>query len=92
MGEYRTHNCGELRLEDVGKEVKIAGFVETIRDLGGLVFLDIRDMYGITQAVTSAEEQDVDFASHIPVESSVSILKHITQIYQQVKLKLKLIK
>ena len=73
MGEYRTHNCGELRLEDVGKEVKIAGFVETIRDLGGLVFLDIRDMYGITQAVTSAEEQDVDFASHIPVESSVSI-------------------
>ena len=38
MNEYRTHNCGELRIEDVGKEVKIAGFVETIRDLGGLVF------------------------------------------------------
>lgn len=73
MGYYRTHNCNEISLEDVGKKVKIAGFVETIRDFGGLVFLDIRDMYGITQAVTSAKEADVDFASHIPIESSVSV-------------------
>lgn len=73
MSIYRTHTCNEISLEDVGKKVKIAGFVETIRDLGGLVFLDIRDMYGITQVVTSAESSDVDFASHIPVESSVSV-------------------
>ena len=73
MSYYRTHNCNEISLEDVGKKVKIAGFVETIRDLGGLVFLDIRDMYGITQVVTSAKEADVDFASHIPIESSVSV-------------------
>ena len=73
MSYYRTHNCNEISLEDVGKKVKIAGFVETIRDFGGLVFLDIRDMYGITQAVTSAKEADVDFASHIPIESSVSV-------------------
>ena len=73
MGYYRTHNCNEINLEDVGKKVKIAGFVETIRDFGGLVFLDIRDMYGITQVVTSAKEADVDFASHIPIESSVSV-------------------
>ncbi|MBQ3407788.1 MAG: aspartate--tRNA ligase [Clostridia bacterium] len=70
---YRTHTCGELRISDVGKEVRIAGFVETIRDLGGLVFLDIRDMYGITQVVTSGETKMVDFASHIPVESTVTI-------------------
>ena len=57
----------------MGKKVRIAGFVQTIRDLGGLVFLDIRDMYGITQVVTSSEEQDVDFASHIPIESSVTV-------------------
>ena len=74
MEKFRTINCNEITLEDVGKEVKIAGFVETIRDLGGVVFLDIRDMYGITQAVTSAESQDVDLASHIPIESTVSIL------------------
>ena len=70
---YRTHTCGDITLEDVGKKVKIAGFVQTIRDLGGLVFLDIRDMYGITQVVTSAESNIVDFASHIPIESSVSV-------------------
>ena len=73
MYEYRTHNCNEIRLADVGKKIKIAGWVQTIRDLGGLVFLDIRDMYGITQVVTSGKTEDVDFASHIPIESSVSV-------------------
>ena len=73
MNEYRTHRCDEITLEDVGKKVRIAGFVETIRDLGGVVFLDIRDMYGITQVVTSAESEDVDFASHIPIESTVTV-------------------
>lgn len=73
MEKYKTHSCGDITLADVGKKVKIAGFVQTIRDLGGLVFLDIRDMYGITQVVTSAESNIVDFASHIPIESSVSV-------------------
>ena len=73
MKEYRTHRCDEITLEEVGKKVRIAGFVETIRDLGGVVFLDIRDMYGITQVVTSAESEDVDFASHIPIESTVTV-------------------
>ena len=73
MSFYKTHNCNEICLEDVGKKVKIAGFVQTIRDFGGLVFLDIRDMYGVTQVVTSADKVDVDFASHIPVESSVCV-------------------
>lgn len=73
MNEYKTHTCNEISLEDVGKKVRIAGWVETIRDLGGLVFLDIRDMYGITQVVTSGEEADVDFASHIPIESTVTV-------------------
>ena len=74
MSEYRTHNCNEIRLSDVGKEVRIAGFVETIRDLGGVVFLDIRDMYGVTQVVTQGLESSlVDFASHIPIESTVTV-------------------
>ena len=71
--EYRTHSCNEITLDDVGKKVRIAGFVETIRDFGGLVFLDIRDMYGVTQVVTSGEPEAVDFASHIPVESTVTV-------------------
>ena len=73
MNEYKTHTCNEISLEDVGKKVRIAGWVQTIRDLGGLVFLDIRDMYGITQVVTSGEAKGVDFASHIPIESTVTV-------------------
>ena len=73
MNDYKTHKCNEISLEDVGKKVRIAGWVQTIRDLGGLVFLDIRDMYGITQVVTSGNPEDVDFASHIPIESTVTV-------------------
>lgn len=73
MKEYRDHRCDEITTNDVGKKVRIAGFVDTIRDLGGLVFLDIRDMYGITQVVTSAQNENVDFVSHIPLESSVTV-------------------
>ena len=73
MSKFKTHTCNEISLNDVGKKVRIAGFVETIRDLGGLVFLDIRDMYGITQVVTSMDSQDVDKISHIPIESSVTV-------------------
>ncbi len=73
MNEYRTHNCGEIRKNDVGKKIKIAGWVQTVRDLGGLVFADIRDQYGITQAVTSGTGELVEIVSHIPVESTVSI-------------------
>ena len=73
MNDYRTHTCNEISLQDIGKKVKISGWVQTIRDLGGLVFLDIRDMYGITQVVTSGKAEDVDLASHIPIESTVTV-------------------
>ncbi len=73
MKEYRTCTCNDICLKDVGKKVRIAGFVQAIRDFGGLVFLDIRDMYGVTQVVISKEENEVDFASHIPLESSVTV-------------------
>lgn len=73
MFEYRTHNCGELREEDIGKTVKLAGWAQTVRNLGGLVFIDIRDQYGITQAITSGEGELMEMASHIPVESTISI-------------------
>ena len=70
---YRTHTCGELTKQDVGKKVNIAGWVQVIRDLGGLLFIDLRDQYGITQSVVTVESNLIDMASKIPNESTISI-------------------
>ena len=48
---YRTHTCGELRASDVGRSVRLLGWVHRVRDLGGVLFIDIRDRYGLTQVV-----------------------------------------
>ena len=52
MEDYKKFKCNEISLKNIGEKVQISGWVQTIRDLGGLVYLDIRDMYGITQIVT----------------------------------------
>ena len=72
MKEYRTYTCGELREKHVGEKIKLAGWIETIRDLGGVIFIDLRDQYGITQVVASGNEKLVDEVSRIPIESTVS--------------------
>ena len=74
MHKYRTHNCNELQISDVGKEVKLSGWVHRRRDHGDLVFIDLRDHYGITQIVfTDQNPQLMDNASRLRYESVITV-------------------
>ena len=55
MHPYRTHNCGELRAENAGSEVRLSGWVHRKRDHGNLLFLDLRDHFGLTQCVVEVD-------------------------------------
>lgn len=73
MHAYRTHTCGQLRAEDVGQNVRLSGWVHRKRDHGGLLFVDLRDHYGLTQIV--ADSSDAAFATldGLRAESVVTI-------------------
>jgi aspartyl-tRNA synthetase len=59
----RTHTCGELRISDTGKEVTLTGWVQRIRDKGGLIWIDLRDRYGITQLLLEEGRSDIGLIS-----------------------------
>ena len=67
---YRDHNCGELTIKNVGEKVTIAGWVQRIRNLGSMIFIDLRDQFGITQIVVSADnkEQLTDIVSECVIQ------------------------
>ncbi len=73
MNNYRTHNCGELSKENIGKKVIISGWLNKKRDHGKLLFLDIRDNYGITQCVIDNDHKDFGVAEAIKLESVIKI-------------------
>jgi len=64
---YKTHTCGELGEKDIGKEVSLAGWVDRLRDLGGVSFLDLRDRFGIVQLISNPETSPEVHQKLIPV-------------------------
>ena len=73
MHLYRTHNCSELRLKDKNKSVKLSGWVHRKRDHGNLLFIDIRDHYGITQIVIDKNNKYFSIAAQTSSESVITI-------------------
>lgn len=72
---YRTHLCGELRESHIGSKVRVAGWVENIRDHGGVMFLDVRDQYGVVQVVVHDDNMLTDVNKECTVTVSGEVVK-----------------
>ncbi len=70
---YRDHNCGELNIKNVGEEVVIAGWIQKIRNLGAMKFIDLRDQFGITQIVVSDNEEIKKQTENLVTECVISV-------------------
>ena len=78
---YRTNTCGELRLSDAGKNVTLAGWVQRVRKMGGMIFVDLRDRYGITQLVFN-ESDDSELcarASKLGREFCIQVVGEVSE-------------
>ena len=75
---YRTKTCGELRIENVGKEVELAGWIQKIRNLGGMIFIDLRDEFGITQIVINNEDLQ-EQAKDYTTESCITVTGDVVE-------------
>jgi len=78
---YRTNTCGELRIENVGREVTLAGWVQRIRKMGGMTFVDLRDRYGITQVVFNVENDAAlcEAANHLGREYVIQVTGRVAE-------------
>ena len=77
MHLYRTHTCAELRKPDVGKEVKLSGWVHRKRDHGGVIFIDLRDHYGLTQVIVNPDRPFFGAAEQVRFESVVTVVGEV---------------
>ncbi|MGS1017668.1 aspartate--tRNA ligase [Allosphingosinicella humi] len=73
MHAYRTHHCAALRASDVGQRVKLSGWIHRKRDHGGVLFVDLRDHFGLTQIVGRADSEALRILDHLRAESVVTI-------------------
>jgi aspartyl-tRNA synthetase len=73
LNKYRTHNCNELRKNDLGKEISISGWINKKRDHGNLLFIDLRDNYGITQCIVDKENKNFSELENTKLETVIKI-------------------
>ncbi len=73
MHKYRTHKCNELRIENVNDQVKLSGWVNRKRDHGQLIFVDLRDHYGLTQVVVDSSNKNFSIFESLPLESVITV-------------------
>ena len=73
MNKYRTHNCNELRKSSVGQKVIVSGWINKKRDHGNLLFIDLRDNYGITQCIIDKENSNFSSLEKIQLETVIKI-------------------
>ena len=73
MNKYRTHNCGELNIKDKNKKISLSGWINKKRDHGNLLFLDLRDNYGVTQCVIENSHKNFKELEKIPLETVLKI-------------------
>jgi len=73
MHKYRTHKCNELRIENVKDQVKLSGWVHRKRDHGQLIFVDLRDHYGLTQVVVDSTNKNFSIFESLPLESVITV-------------------
>ncbi len=71
---YRTKTCGELKQNNIGETVELSGWIQKIRNLGGMIFIDLRDEFGITQIVINNEKLQ-EQAKQMNTESCIHILR-----------------
>lgn len=79
MHIYRTHTCNELRSEHVGKRVKLSGWINRKRDHSNLIFIDLRDHYGITQCVVERDNKCINLADEVSLESVISVVGTVVE-------------
>ncbi len=73
MHKYRTHKCNELSIENVKEQVKLSGWVHRKRDHGQLIFIDLRDHYGLTQVVVDSSNKNFSIFESLPLESVITV-------------------
>ena len=73
MNKYRSHNCNELRKKEVGKKVTLSGWINKKRDHGNLLFLDLRDNYGITQCIIDKDNTSFSKLEKTQLETVITI-------------------